>query len=118
MTFTTVGYGDIVPVTSQRKFLAICTALLGATHGFTFVAIILQALNQPAPKREKVRLTCPTNVYFDSSVNQVELAAVLRAQARRTTVPGPAFQPDAVDAALGLQCVDREAAIACTAAPA
>jgi uncharacterized membrane protein len=45
MTFTTVGYGDIVPAAAQGKVLAICTALLGATHGVTFVAIILQALN-------------------------------------------------------------------------
>jgi hypothetical protein len=47
--------------------------------------------------------------------SQVELAAVLRRQARRTTVPGPAFLPDEGDAARGLQCVDREAAIAYTA---
>ena len=49
---------------------------------------------------------------------QVELAAVLRVQARRTKVLGPAFLPDEGDAARGPQCVDREAAIACTAAPA
>jgi Ion channel len=29
MTFTTVGYGDIVPTTAQGKLLAMCTALLG-----------------------------------------------------------------------------------------
>src|ERR1700686_1014457 len=46
ITFTTVGYGDIVPSTAQGKLLAICTALLGATHGVTFVALVLQALNQ------------------------------------------------------------------------
>jgi len=50
MTFTTVGYGDIVPTTVQGKVLAICTALLGATHGVTFVAIFLQALNRPPSK--------------------------------------------------------------------
>jgi hypothetical protein len=50
--------------------------------------------------------------------SQVELAEVLRGQARRTTVPGPVFLPDEGDAARGLQCVDREAAIAYTAAPA
>jgi Ion channel len=33
MTFTTVGYGDIVPLSAQGKLLAICTALLGFTHG-------------------------------------------------------------------------------------
>src|SRR5271167_4362142 len=39
ITFTTVGYGDIIPSTGQGKLLAICTALLGATHGVTFVAL-------------------------------------------------------------------------------
>ena len=48
VTFTTVGYGDITPTTVQGKFLAMCTALLGATHGVTFVAIILQALSHPS----------------------------------------------------------------------
>lgn len=46
ITFTTVGYGDIIPPTAQGKLLAICTALLGATHGVTFVALFLQALTQ------------------------------------------------------------------------
>jgi Ion channel len=46
ITFTTVGYGDIIPATPPAKFLAICTALLGATHGVTFVALVLQALSQ------------------------------------------------------------------------
>jgi len=49
MTFTTVGYGDIVPSTAQGKLLAMCTALLGATHGVTFVALVLQALTQHLP---------------------------------------------------------------------
>ena len=48
ITFTTVGYGDITPTIVQGKFLAMCTALLGATHGVTFVAIILQALSHPS----------------------------------------------------------------------
>ena len=54
ITFTTVGYGDIVPLTTQEKLLAICTALLGAAHGVTFVAIILQALahDQSAKNQE------------------------------------------------------------------
>ena len=46
VTFTTVGYGDIVPATAPAKVLAMCTALLGATHGVTFVALVLQALTQ------------------------------------------------------------------------
>jgi Ion channel len=29
ITFTTVGYGDVIPSTAQGKLLAICTALLG-----------------------------------------------------------------------------------------
>ena len=53
ITFTTVGYGDIIPSTAQAKFLAICTALLGATHGVTFVAIILQALTQHPPAKNQ-----------------------------------------------------------------
>jgi hypothetical protein len=50
ITFTTVGYGDIVPVSVHGKVLAMCTALFGATHGVTFVAIILQALSWPPAK--------------------------------------------------------------------
>jgi hypothetical protein len=53
ITFTTVGYGDIIPSTAQAKFLAICTALLGATHGVTFVALILQALTQHPPAKNQ-----------------------------------------------------------------
>jgi voltage-gated potassium channel len=54
ITFTTVGYGDIVPSTAQGKLLAMCTALLGATHGVTFVALVLQALTQhPAAKNQE-----------------------------------------------------------------
>ena len=52
MTFTTVGYGDIVPTTGQGKVLAMCTALLGATHGVTFVSLILQALSRAGSERE------------------------------------------------------------------
>lgn len=51
ITFTTVGYGDIAPTTAQAKILAMCTALLGATHGVTYVALILQALNPKASSR-------------------------------------------------------------------
>jgi hypothetical protein len=53
ITFTTVGYGDIIPSTAQGKLLAICTALLGATHGVTFVALVLQALNQHPPGKSQ-----------------------------------------------------------------
>jgi hypothetical protein len=47
ITFTTVGYGDIIPPAAPGKVLAMCTALLGATHGVTFVALVLLALTQP-----------------------------------------------------------------------
>ena len=53
ITFTTVGYGDIIPSTAQGKLLAICTALLGATHGVTFVALVLQALTQHPPAKNQ-----------------------------------------------------------------
>jgi voltage-gated potassium channel Kch len=53
ITFTTVGYGDIIPATPQGKLLAICTALLGATHGVTFVALVLQALTQHPPAKSQ-----------------------------------------------------------------
>ena len=53
MTFTTVGYGDIVPTTGQGKVLAICTGLLGATHGVTFVSLILHALSRPTANSEE-----------------------------------------------------------------
>ena len=53
ITFTTVGYGDIVPSSLPAKVLAMFTALLGATHGVTFVAIVLQALGRPASKSEE-----------------------------------------------------------------
>jgi hypothetical protein len=50
ITFTTVGYGDIIPATVPAKILAMFTALFGATHGVTFVAIVLQALTRPLSK--------------------------------------------------------------------
>ena len=49
----TVGYGDIIPSTVQGKLLAMCTALLGATHGVTFVALVLQALTQHPPAKNQ-----------------------------------------------------------------
>jgi Ion channel len=53
MTFTTVGYGDIVAASAQGKLLAICTALLGATYGVTFVALVLQAMTQHPPAKSQ-----------------------------------------------------------------
>lgn len=52
ITFTTVGYGDIIPITLPAKVFAMFTALFGATHGVTFVAIVLQALTGPPSKNE------------------------------------------------------------------
>jgi hypothetical protein len=53
ITFTTTGYGDIIPRGAQGKLLAICTALLGATHGVTFVVLVLQALTQYLPAKSQ-----------------------------------------------------------------
>jgi len=53
ITFTTVGYGDVIPSTAQGKLLAICTALLGATHGVTFVALVLHGLAQHPPAKNR-----------------------------------------------------------------
>ena len=53
ITFTTVGYGDVTPSTAQGKLLAMCTALLGATHGVTFMALVLQALTQRPPAKNQ-----------------------------------------------------------------
>jgi hypothetical protein len=53
ITFTTVGYGDIIPPTAQGKVLGMCTALLGATHGVTFVALVLQALTHHPPAKNQ-----------------------------------------------------------------
>jgi len=53
ITFTTVGYGDIIPATVPGKILAMFTALFGATHGVTFVAIVLQALSRPPSKGDE-----------------------------------------------------------------
>jgi hypothetical protein len=53
ITFTTVGYGDIIPSVVPAKILAMCTALFGATHGVTFVAIVLQALTHPPSKGDE-----------------------------------------------------------------
>jgi voltage-gated potassium channel len=53
ITFTTVGYGDVIPSTAQGKLLAICTALLGATHGVTFVALVLHGLAQHPPAKNQ-----------------------------------------------------------------
>jgi len=53
MTFTTVGYGDIVPLSTHGKLLAICTALRGVTHGVTFVTLMLQALTQRPPAKSQ-----------------------------------------------------------------
>ena len=53
ITFTTVGYGDIIPAAVPAKILAMFTALFGATHGVTFVAIVLQALTHPPSNGEE-----------------------------------------------------------------
>ena len=56
ITFTTVGYGDIIPSTAQGKLFAMCTALLGATHGVSYVAIVLLALTQHPPTKNQDEL--------------------------------------------------------------
>jgi hypothetical protein len=43
VTFTTLGYGDITPVSGDARFLAASLALMGMIYGITFLAVILQA---------------------------------------------------------------------------
>ncbi|WP_285404955.1 potassium channel family protein [Luteibacter sp. ME-Dv--P-043b] len=43
MTFTSVGYGDLVPRPGAGRFLAICEAVMGSVHSVFFILIFLRS---------------------------------------------------------------------------
>jgi len=44
-TVTTVGYGDVVPITEVGRFLGICLQILGAMMFGSLIAIISSSMN-------------------------------------------------------------------------
>ena len=48
ITFTTIGYGDIVPISRAARLLAISEAFLGLTINVLFIAILLMYISAQA----------------------------------------------------------------------